>query len=85
MGPDVKNRFSDPTKEQIGHDRCRKDIKNDCQKALKEGCCEREQAQMDVSSIEKTNTKYDLARAMAKSRSEMQTVANGHVGQKANN
>jgi len=30
---------------------------NDCQeKALKEGCHEREQAQMDVSSIEKTNT-----------------------------
>ena len=35
---------------------------NDCQeKALKEGCCEREQAQMDVSSTEKTNTKEDLA------------------------
>jgi len=52
------------------------------EKALKEGCCEREQAQMDFSSIEKTNTKQDLARAMTMSRSKMQTVTNGCVGQK---
>jgi len=82
----VKNGFSKLTEVKIGQDQHRIDIMNDhWEKALKEGCCEREQAQMDVSSIEKTNTKYDLARAMAKSRSEMQTVANGHVGQKANN
>ena len=37
----VRNGFSNPTKEQIGQDQCRKDIMNDCQeKALKEGCCE---------------------------------------------
>jgi len=35
----VKNRFSDPTKEQVGQDWQRKDIINDHQgKALKEGC-----------------------------------------------
>jgi len=54
----VKNSFSDQTKEQIGQERCRKDIMNDHQeKALKEGCCEREQALRGVSSTEKTNTK----------------------------
>jgi len=59
---------------------------NDCQeKAFKQGCCETEQAQMDVSSIEKTNTKEDLARVMTKSRSKMQTVTNGHVSQKQMN
>jgi len=54
-------------------------------KALKEGCCEREQAQVGVSSTEKTNTKEDLARAMTKSRSRMQTVTNGCVSQKVTN
>jgi len=45
----VKNGFSDLTKEGIGQDQCRKDIMNDHQeKVLKEGCCEREQAWMDV-------------------------------------
>jgi len=35
---------------------------NDCQgKALKEGCHERDLAQMGVSSTEKTNTKRNLA------------------------
>ena len=54
----VKNRFSDLTKVLIGQDQYRIDIMNDHQeKALQEGCCERDQAQMDVSSIEKTNTK----------------------------
>ena len=48
-------------------------------KDLREGCHEREQAQMGVSSTEKTSTKWDLARAMVKSKSEMQTVTNGHV------
>jgi len=58
---------------------------NDLQgKALKEGCCEREWAQMGVSSTEKTNTKGNLARVMAKSWSEMQTVTNGCVGRKGN-
>ena len=36
---------------------------------------------MGVSSTEKTNTNKDLARAMAKTWSEMQTVTNRHVGQ----
>jgi len=36
-------------------------------KALKEGCHEREWAQMGVPSTEKSNTKGDLARVMAKS------------------
>jgi len=50
--------FYDWTKVQIGQGQHRIDITNDCQeKALKEGCHERKQAQMDVSSIEKTNTK----------------------------
>ena len=40
---------------------------------------------MDVSSIERTNTKVDLARAMTKSRSKMQTVTNGCVSQKWRN
>jgi len=54
----VKNGFSNPTKEQIGWDQCKKDIMNDCQeKAFKEGYCGREQAQRGVSSTEKTNTK----------------------------
>jgi len=79
----VKDRFSDPTKEQIGQDQCRNDITNDHQeKALKEGCHEREQAWMDVSPIEKTNTKEDLARVMTKSRSKMQTVTNSCVRRK---
>ena len=51
-------------------------------KALKEGCHEREQAQTGVSPTEKTSTKEDLARVMAKSKSMMQTVTNGCVGQK---
>jgi len=50
---------------------------NDCwEKALREGCCEREGAWIDVPSTEKTNTKEDLARVMTKSRSETQTVTN---------
>jgi len=53
------------------------------EKALKEGCCEIEQAHTDVSSTEKTNTKEDLARVMAKSRSKIQTVTNGCVSLKA--
>ena len=53
---------------------------NDCQeKALKEGCHEREQVQMGMSSTKKTNTKEDLARATTKSRSKLQTVTNGYV------
>ena len=68
---------------QIGWDQHRIDIMNDLQEnALKEGCHEREQAQMDVTLTEKTNTKVDLARAMTKSRSKMQTVTNGHVNRK---
>jgi len=59
---------------------------NDCQgKALREGCHERDQAQMGVPSTEKTNTKENLARAMTKSRSKMLTVTNGCVSQKVMN
>src|SRR5882724_6715175 len=54
----VKNRFSNPTKEQGGQDRQGKDITNDHQgKALREGCCKkREWARMSVTSREKNNT-----------------------------
>ena len=76
----VKNRFSNPTKVQIGQDQYRKDVMNDhWEKALREGCHEKEQAWMDTSSTEKTNTKEDLARVMTKSRSKTQTVTNGCV------
>ena len=54
------------------------------EKAFREGCCEREQAQMGVSPTEKTNTKGYLARVMTKSKSKMQTVTKGHVGRKGN-
>ena len=37
---------------------------------------------MGLSSTEKTNTKKNLARAMTKSKSETQTVTNGHVSRK---
>ena len=36
---------------------------------------------MSVSSKEKINTNRNLVRATTKSKSEMQTVSNGHVGQ----
>jgi len=81
----VKNGVSDLTKEQTGQDQCRKEVMNDCwEKALKEGCHEREQAWRGVSSTEKTNTKEDLARVMTISKSMMQTVTNGCVSQKGN-
>jgi len=54
-------------------------MKDHWEKALREGCHEREQAQVGVFSTEKTNTKEDLARAMTKSRSKTQTVTNGCV------
>src|SRR5882724_12240940 len=76
----VKNRFSDLTKEQEGQDRPRKDIMNRHQaKALREGCCGRKEAWMCVSSREKMNINKNLVRATTKSKSEMQTVSNGHV------
>ena len=54
----VNNGFSNLTKEQIGWNQHRKYIMNDCQgKALKEGCCEREWAQIGVSPTEETSTK----------------------------
>ena len=57
----VKNGLSDPTKVQDGQVQCRNDIKSDCErKAPKEGCRERERAQMGVSSTEKMNTKRGL-------------------------
>ena len=63
----------------------RKDIMNDHQgKALEEGCHEREWARTSGSSREKTNTKRNSARVTTKSKSRMQTVTNGHVGQKDN-
>ena len=74
----VKNGFSDPTKEQEGRDWPRKDIMNRHQvKALKEGCHERKEAWMGVSSREKINTNRNLARVTTKSKSETQTVSNG--------
>ena len=77
----VKNGFSDPTKAQEGQDRPRKDVMNRRQgKALSEGCHERKKAQMVVSSREKINNNKNLATATTKSKSEMQTVSNGHVG-----
>jgi len=53
------------------------------EKALREGCHEREQTWMDATSTEKTNIKEDLARVMTKSKSKTQTVTKGCVGQKA--
>ena len=80
----VKNGFSDPTKEQEGQDQPRKDIMNRCQvKALREGCCERKEARMSVSSREKKKTNWNLARVTTKSKSKMQTVSNGCVSQGA--
>ena len=77
----VKNGFSDLTKEQEGQDWQGKDITNDRQgKALREGCHERKEARASVSSREKKDTNRNLVRATTKSRSEMQTFSNGHVG-----
>ena len=50
-------------------------------KALEEGCHEREWAWTSVSSREKNNTKRNLARVTTKSKSRMQTVTKGCVGQ----
>src|SRR5882724_4547390 len=81
----IKNGFSNLTKLKIGWDRYRKDIMNDCQgKALEEGSCERRWAQASASPREKTNTKRALARATTKSKSRMQTVSKGCVGQMGN-
>src|SRR5882724_685487 len=77
----VKNGFSDLTKVQEGRDRPGKDVMNRCRwKALSEGCRERKKAQMVVPSREKVNNNKNLARATTKSKSETQTVSNGHVG-----
>ena len=77
----VKNGFSYPTKVQEGRDWPRKDIMNRCRgKALSEGCHERKKARMVVPSREKINNNKNLARATTKSKSETQTVSNGHVG-----
>ena len=76
----LSNGFSDLTKEQEGQDQPRKDVMNRCQvKALREGCHQRKEAQMGVSSREKVNTNKNLVRATTKSKSEMQTVSNGCV------
>src|SRR5882724_12446348 len=76
----VKNGFSNLTKEQVGQDQQGKDIMNDHQaKAPREGCHEREWAQMSVSSREKNNTKRNLVRVTTKSKSKTQTVSNGCV------
>ena len=56
----VKNGFSDLTKEQIGLDRCRKDVTNDHQeKALKEGCCEREWVCLQQRRLAPTKTQLE--------------------------
>ena len=78
----VKNGFSNLTKEQEGRYRRGNDITNDHQeKALRDGCHEREWAQMSVSSRGKNNTKRNLARVTTKSKSRTQTVSNGRVSQ----
>src|SRR5882724_2811564 len=80
----VKNGFSDPTKEQKGRDRPRKDIGNRHPvEALREGCRERKEAWASVSSREKKNTNRKLARATTKSKSRMLTVSNGCVSRGA--
>ena len=72
----VRNRFSDPTKEQKGRDWPRKDVVNRCQvRALREGCRERKEAQAGVSSREKKNTNRNLVRVTTKSKSRTQTVS----------
>jgi len=77
----VRNRFSNPTKVQEGRDWPRIDVMNRHQvKALREGCCERKEARIGVSSREKINTNKNLARVTTKSKSETQTVSNGRVG-----
>ena len=76
----VNNGFSDPTKEQEGQNRPRKDIMSRHQvKALREGCRKRKETRTGVSSREKINTNRNLARVTTKSKSETQTVSNGHV------
>ena len=76
----VKNGFSNLTKEQEGRDRPRKDLMNRHQvKALREGCHESKEAWTGVSSKEKINTNRNLVRATTKTKSETQTVSNGHV------
>ena len=58
---------------QEGQDQLGNDVKNDHQgNALKEGCCERREAQMGVSSTERMNTKRDLTRVTVKTSSETQ-------------
>ena len=59
-----------------------KDIRSDHQgEALKEGCHERERAQMGVSSMEKIDTKGNLTRATVKTLSQILIVTKGHVSQ----
>jgi len=80
-GGAVKNGFSDLMKGQEGRDWPRKDVMNRHQvNALREGCRERKEAWMGVSSREKMNTNKNLVRATTKSKSEMQTVSNRRVG-----
>jgi len=53
---------------------------NRCQvKALREGCHERKEARMGVSSREKINTNRNLVRVTTKSKRKTQTVSNGCV------
>src|SRR5882724_12633578 len=80
----VKNGFSDLTKEEKGQDQPRKDIVNRCQvRALREGCHDRKEAWVGVSSREKKNTNRNLARVTTKSKSRTKTVSNGCVGRGA--
>ena len=69
---------------QEGQDWPRKDVMNRHQKkALSEGCHERKKAWTVVSSREKINNNKNLVRATTKSKSETQTVSNGHVSRGA--
>jgi len=64
LGTVSRNGFSNLTKEQEGQDWPRKDIMSRRQvKALREGCCERKEAWMGVSSRDKINTNRNLVRA----------------------
>ena len=83
---DVKNRLSDPTKEQKGQGWPRKDVVNRHQvKALRESCHERKEAQASVSSRERKDTNRNLVSVTTKSKSRMQTASNGCVGQGESN
>jgi len=79
----VKNRFSDPTKVQIGWDQLGKVIMNECGRRLSERAVMKENKLRWVWLQQRRLTPNEnLARVTTESRSKMQTVTNGCVGQK---